>query len=335
MAEKSDELTSFDRIDPAASTRRALESSALEKYPEDVPVSASEKRETRESTDEVPEETEHLKAQIEETRHQMGETIDAIQEKLSFSNISEQVSEQLNNAIETAKHTVYDATIGKAVNYMKDMGSDISGSTAVKMVRNNPLPFVLIAAGAGLLAYNSYSSGKGRSNERRTPRQDAPGNEPTSGARSLLGSAREKAGGIAESVGSAAGSAYESVAGAASGTYAGIANSASNAYTGANELVHRAYDKVGEYGVTAQDQYNHHIEENPLAVGAVALALGAAIGFAIPSTRYEGELMGEARENLMQKAQDSAGLLVDKVREVASEAGETLKSEIGDKGIIH
>jgi ElaB/YqjD/DUF883 family membrane-anchored ribosome-binding protein len=329
MAEKTDELTSFDRIDPLASTRRELE-----KYPEDGPVSASEKRETAGSTEEVPEETGHLKAQIEETRHQMGETIDAIQEKLSFSNISEQVSEQLNNAIETAKHTVYDATIGKAVNYMKDVGSDISGSSAVKMVRNNPLPFVLIAAGAGLLAYNSYS-GKRGSNERRTPGQDAPGNEQTSAARSLLGSAREKAGGIAESVGSAAGSAYESVAGAASGTYAGIANSASNAYTGANELVHRAYDKVGEYGVTAQEQYSHHIEENPLAVGAVALALGAAIGFAIPSTRYEGELMGEARENLMQKAQDSAGLLVDKVREVASEAGETLKSGIEDKGIIH
>jgi ElaB/YqjD/DUF883 family membrane-anchored ribosome-binding protein len=326
MAEKTDELTSFDSLHTSAST-----SEALEKYPEDGPSSVSG---AAGAMEEGAEETGHLKAQIEETRHQMGETIDAIQEKLSFSNISEQVSEQLNNAIETAKHTVYDATIGKAVNYMKDMGSEISGSSAVKMVRNNPLPFVLIAAGAGLLAYNSYS-GKGRSNERRAPRQDAPGNEQTSAARALLGSARDKASGMAESVGSAAGSAYESVAGAASGTYAGIANSASNAYTGANELVHRAYDKVGEYGTTAQEQYNHHIEENPLAVGAVALALGAAIGFAIPSTRYEGELMGEARENLMQKAQDSAGLLVDKVREAASEAGETLKSEIKNKEIIH
>lgn len=334
MAEESNELTSFDSLNPSSATKEVPGSSQLEKYPQDGAMSASEQRETAGTTEEIAEETGHLKAQIEETRNQMGETIDAIQEKLSFSNISEQVSEQLNNAIETAKHTVYDATIGKAVNYMKDMGSDISSSSAVKMVRNNPLPFVLIAAGAGLLAYNSYSS-KGRSNGPRIPTAGTRPDEQNSGARSLLGSAREKAGGIAESVGSAAGSAYESVAGAASGTYAGIANSASNAYTGANELVHRAYDKVGEYGATAQEQYNHHIEENPLAVGAVALALGAAIGFAIPSTRYEGELMGEARENLMQKAQDSAGVLVDKVREVASEAGETLKSEIGDKGIIH
>lgn len=310
MAEKTDELTSFD---PAGDTSADLATTRA---------------------GEAPEETEHLKAQIVETRHQMGETIDAIQEKLSFSNISEQVSEQLNNAIETAKNTVYDATIGKAVIYMKDIGSEISGSSAVKVVRNNPLPFVLIAAGAGLLAYNSFSN-KSRSGGRRIPTAGTRPEEQTSGARALIGSAREKVSGIAEGVTGAAGSAYDSVAGVASSTYGGIANSASSAYTGAQDLAHRAYDKVGEYGATAQEQYQYHIEENPLAVGAVALALGAAVGFAIPSTRYEGELMGDARENLMQKAQDSAGLLIERVKEVASEAGEVLKSEITDKEVIH
>jgi predicted ribosome quality control (RQC) complex YloA/Tae2 family protein len=47
--------------------------------------------------------TEEIKAKIEETRADMGETIDAIQERLSYANISEQVSEQVSNAIETAK----------------------------------------------------------------------------------------------------------------------------------------------------------------------------------------------------------------------------------------
>lgn len=319
MAEKTDELTSLDRIDPA-----------------DTNMAAGD-RSPANGADEAPEEAEHLRSQIEETRHQMGETIDAIQEKLSFSNISEQVSEQLNNAIETAKNTVYDATIGKAVNYMKDMGSEISSSSAVKTVRNNPLPFILIAAGAGLLAYNSFGT-KARSAAPRKRRQEdlesGTGGGGDRRSRTLLGSAREKVSGLAEGVSGVAGSAYESVAGAASSTYGGIASTAGNAYTGATELAHRAYDKVGEYGSTAQEQYHHHLEENPLAVGAVALALGAAVGFAIPSTRYEGELMGDARENLMQKAQDSAGLLVERVKEVASEAGETLKGEI-NKEIIH
>src|ERR1043165_2962736 len=75
-------------------------------------TAAKSKAET--TADTGNDETEHLKTQTEETRSQMSETIDALQEKLSFSNLSEQVSEHVNNAIETAKNSVYDATIGKA-----------------------------------------------------------------------------------------------------------------------------------------------------------------------------------------------------------------------------
>jgi hypothetical protein len=45
----------------------------------------------------TPVEAEQLREQIEETRRGMGETIDAIQEKLSFSNISEQVQAQVSS----------------------------------------------------------------------------------------------------------------------------------------------------------------------------------------------------------------------------------------------
>src|SRR5688572_25105307 len=50
--------------------------------------------------------TEQLRSEIEETRASMGSTIDAIQERLSIQNISEQVSEQVNSAIESAKESV-------------------------------------------------------------------------------------------------------------------------------------------------------------------------------------------------------------------------------------
>src|SRR5438552_2273887 len=109
------------------------------------------------SESDAPEETEHIKAQIEQTRSQMGETIDRIQERLSFSNISDQVSETVNNAIETAKDTAYDATIGKAVNFMKNVGDEVSHTGAFRMVKKNPLPIALIGLGAGLLAYQSFN----------------------------------------------------------------------------------------------------------------------------------------------------------------------------------
>ena len=66
-----------------------------------------------------------------------------------------------------------------------------------------------------------------------------------------------------------------------------------------------------------------------MAVAAAAMAVGAAIGFAIPSTRYEGELMGDARENLLAKAEDTATELVDKATQVASDAKQVISKEAG------
>ena len=91
--------------------------------------------------------------------------------------------------------------------------------------------------------------------------------------------------------------------------------------------MNRAYRSAGELGSKAQEQYEYYIEENPLAVGAVAAALGAAVGFAIPSSRYEGRLLGETRQKVMGKAQDAASQLIDQARRVADEAGKTIKEE--------
>ena len=37
--------------------------------------------------------------------------------------------------------------------------------------------------------------------------------------------------------------------------------------------------------------------------------------------------MGDARENLVNRAQEAAGTLVDKAKQVANEAGQTIKEE--------
>jgi ElaB/YqjD/DUF883 family membrane-anchored ribosome-binding protein len=117
------------------------------------------------------------------------------------------------------------------------------------------------------------------------------------------------------------------VSSVAGNAYEGVAGKLSTAYTEAGDIAHRVYDRAGEYGTIAHEKYDEYLEENPLALGAIALAVGAAVGLSIPSTNYEGRLMGEARENLVQKAQEAAGTLVDKAKQVASEAGQTIKKE--------
>jgi gas vesicle protein len=61
-----------------------------------------------------------------------------------------------------------------------------------------------------------------------------------------------------------------------------------------------------------------------LVVGAVALALGVAVGAAVPSTRYEGKLMGDAKESLVSKAQTAARDALDRVQDVVGQAKEAI-----------
>src|SRR5688500_8778664 len=135
----------------------------------------------------------------------------------------------------------------------------------------------------------------------------------------------ETAGRAYDGISDTAGNALESVKGAATTAYDTVSDKLGNVYSSAGDVTQRAYDRVGEVGTMAHEKYDQYIEENPLAVGAVALAVGAAVGFAIPSTRYEGKLMGDARENLVSRAQEAAGTLVDKAKQVANEAGQTIK----------
>ena len=267
-----------------------------------------------ENDDNRSNETERIQTEIEGTRSDMGETIDAIQDRLSFSNISEQISEKVSDAVETAKDTAYDATVGKAVNFMKQAGNGIMDTSAARTVKDNPLPFALIGIGSALLIYNTYSTSNSRrryskyskygTKEDLTPRERVE-------EESMLGDAADALTGKAEQ-------AYEKVT-----------NAASSTLTRTSDIASRAYDRVGEYGTSAQETYDRYIEERPLAVVAAAAAVGAAIGFALPSTSYEGELMGEARQNVLAKAEEKATDLVDKAKEVVTDVAEQASGDTG------
>jgi ElaB/YqjD/DUF883 family membrane-anchored ribosome-binding protein len=257
-------------------------------------------------------ETEKLKDQIEETRSEIGETIGAIQEKLTYSNISEQVSDHVNTAVETAKGAIYAATVGKATSIMKNIGDELSDSSIVKTAKQNPLPFILMGVGAGLLAYQTYGAKPSKTRTRFI-------SDPQSGrypSETTHDGVSDKLSDMTGKVGDAAGTVYDKVTGAAG-----------SVYSGATDAVGQVYDKAGELGTSVRSKYETQIEDNPLAVGALALAMGAAVGLTIPSTRYEGKLMGNARQGLMEKAQHTATDAIDKTKEVVSEAGRTIADQ--------
>ena len=314
MAEERNDVENYDRVDPAESTLESMRDDNLASRQDTTDFAVSDGDETSikpNGDDDQPKEAEHIKGQIEATRNQMGETIDAIQDRLSFSNLSEQVSEHVNNAVETAKDAVYDATIGKAADIMKTFSEEILNTSIVQTAKNNPLPFILIGAGAGLLAYQTYAGkGKGRSRRHEFSR-NADGHKDLhiDLKTQPVDSTRGKLGAVSDTVAAAAGTAYDKVSGAVD-----------SAYTGVGDAAGQAYNKAGDLGVAAKEKYEYYVEENPLAVGAVALALGAAVGLSIPASRYEGDLMGQARQDLMGKVQTTASELLDQTKQAGADA---------------
>jgi hypothetical protein len=116
-------------------------------------------------------ETQHIRQEIEQTRAEMSETIDAIQQKLSPEVIAEQAKEAAReaalNTVQHAKEAVREATIGKAEEVVRNVtdtaqgflgggGSAVGGarSTIMETIRQNPLPAALAGIGLFMLFKN-------------------------------------------------------------------------------------------------------------------------------------------------------------------------------------
>jgi ElaB/YqjD/DUF883 family membrane-anchored ribosome-binding protein len=93
-------------------------------------------------------------------------------------------------------------------------------------------------------------------------------------------------------------------------------------------------DVAQERFYDARSQYERMLDETPLAVGAVALALGVAVGMALPGTSREDRMLGPARERLMDQAQDVAHDAAQKVQRVVDEVQSTAKEEAQKQGLM-
>ena len=73
------------------------------------------------------------------------------------------------------------------------------------------------------------------------------------------------------------------------------------------------------------------VEERPLAVGAASLAIGLLAGLALPATEREDELLGDARDEMVESARAAGREALDKGIEVASSAVERVKESVREQ----
>jgi ElaB/YqjD/DUF883 family membrane-anchored ribosome-binding protein len=326
-----------------------------------------------EMTSPPQEDPERIRQDIHQTRAEMAETIDAIQDKLRPQHVMEQ-----------AKDAVREATVGKVkdmVSSATDTASNVAGQVqettqqAVEYVRENPLPAALIGAGVAWLLMRAQRneprmSYAGRDDERARRRtreirghddgwldivrdnpisatlaglsigwmlmnrrgpsaRDWRDDSYTRGARQYDVAARSRSDvyGTRAGVGGYETTSSESRTGEPSWTERAqdtVSDAAHQAQQAVSSATERAQESWRYYSRRTESEFDRWMRENPLTVGAAAVALGAAVGLGMPRTETEDAWMGEARDSLVDRAQDVAKDTVQQAQHVVDTAQESV-----------
>jgi len=274
-----------------------------------------------------PSETDEIRGEIERTRVEMSGTIGEIQDRL-----------RPDHLIQQAKDGVREAATGKVKNIMHS-ASETAHTAAVKARgAGNHLAWyatehpIRIALTAGLVTW-WLLRGRGASSA-----EQWYGASETSWDHDEYGLAepplRERVGGVAaaarETVGEYASTARQKVGAAAAtaGEYAASARDTVNEYaSSAASSAKTASRRVASAATTATRTTNDWVHENPLAAGALAVAVGAAIGLAVRGTEYEDRAMGATRDQALAKAKNVANNLKQNVTDKVATYAENVVSE--------
>jgi hypothetical protein len=102
------------------------------------------------------------------------------------------------------------------------------------------------------------------------------------------------------------------------------------------QLAHRAGDAAAYVAGGARSQarrveqgLHSTLHESPLALGAAALAVGAAVGFSLPRTQVEDQLMGETRDTAIHRAEGVAHDAAVAIGHLGEKTAEAVKQTVG------
>ena len=259
----------------------------------------------------------------------------------------------------------------QALDYAKQSGGTDFARNLAASVRDNPLPLLLIGAGIGWLMLSDRRQGGTRSDagdrQRALPlppsggtthptsvrvypagsqtgtsdegggpsvteRASAAASEAKDRVAEAASGLRDSASGAADRAGEAASSAYRSVADAAGSAAEGIGSGASSAAQRAADAGRGARDQLGQLGDSASRGLSWLVREQPLVLGGIGLAVGAALGAVLPGTETEDRLMGETRDDLAGQARATAEEGYQRAKETAGEHLEGAKDRLDRSG---
>jgi uncharacterized protein DUF3618 len=273
--------------------------------------SAATERETADPT--LPQEADararEIREEIAQTRDDMSETIEAIQDRLKPSTVVANATERVKSAT-TEK-------VKQMANTAGDAADRVVHSSFVDTVRDNPWPVAMIGIGAAWL----WMKGRSTSGQYTTGRYAYGDDYPVRNEYGVENDWRTRTAPARPVYGS--------------GEYAedlGYSEMSDQRGSSAGEYVDTVRSTARQTSRRAKNSFNRVLRENPLALGAAATIVGAAIGMTLPETDVENEWMGDARDNVVERAKEMAGNAAERVgsaaeqvKDVASRAADATK----------
>lgn len=167
-----------------------------------------------------------------------------------------------------------------------------------RSAQNNPVPMLLTGIG---IAWMMGSSNEPRAAPRSDRAADAK-DRMQSGARSA-----------------------KSAAVAVSGKASRVKESVGDRMTEAGERARLQSDRV-------RQGLSQLLEDQPLVVGAIGIAIGSALGAALPRTDAEDRLMGEASDSATRSVKEKATTAYDEVKGAAADVAASRAHSQGRSG---
>lgn len=249
----------------------------------------------------------------EEIRANMNATLDALGRKLSPGQL-----------------------IDKSTEFLRDNGGDLAANFA-RQVRENPVPFALTAVGlVWLIASQSRSqrsssyygtddfTAEDYSTANVTPETQAGASESGSKLSHAKERVQETASHLKERVQESAQTARDKLRASRDR----IRSSTDRVKAGGDAARHRvssAAHATRSQALRAKDSFATMADEQPLALGAIGIVIGAIIGAALPGTRREDELLGRTRDRTLERARELGSEQYSQLRERAVTAAERAK----------
>jgi len=255
-----------------------------------------------------------LERDAERVRAQIADTAEHLKDKMSPGQLMDEV-----------------------VNYFKEGDANEFLSNLKTQVRDNPMALALVGSGLAWLMMGSGSSGA----RHRTARRSS---EPAATYRAASPTSQHAGGEQSSGIGSMASKGSEAIRKAGASAGSSIGEAASSATDTLRATAHDVRDAAGDYlsqashatsdaAAQVKNSFLDALEREPLVLGALGVAVGAAIGAMLPATRTEQEYLGPTGEKMRHAAEAALSEGVDKASHIASDVYAAAKDEADRQGL--